>query len=158
MEERRQLLLHLLSGLQTAESEDSEFFVRMFEHEFGDDPPWRRPQRPRDLALVLSDDRLGAAEDQDFGQKLMQDMLVAMAERQSHPKYVVLLNRGVYLAIRDADALPALKKMEARGSRVLVSKASLEHFDKADDLRLGEAVSMLQIVDTLYEVEKVLNF
>lgn len=143
-------------SLQTQEHEDSEFFVRMFEHEFGDDPPWRRPQRPKDVAFVFSSDALGSPEP-ELGERLMADFLLALAERQTHPKYLVFLTRAVYLAVRDSACLPSLKKLEAVGTRLLVSKASLEHFNKQDDLRVGEAVSMLQIVDTLYEVEKVVS-
>ncbi len=153
---KRLLATGTLSGPGVQEHEDSEFFVRMFEHEFGDDPPWRRPQRPRDLAFVLQNDGLGAGEP-DLGSRLMGDLLLALAERQAHPKYLVLLTRAVYLVVRDSPCLPSLQKLEAVGTRILVSKASLEFYDKQGDLRVGEAVSMLQIVDTLYEVEKVIS-
>lgn len=142
-------------ALQTHESEDSEFFVRMFEHEFGDDPPWRSPQRPNDVAFMLRSDHWGPVE--DLGQELMKDFLLALSERPRHPRYLLVISRAIYLVVRDGDCLPCLQKLEAKGTRILVSKASLEYFDKADDLRVGEAVSMLQIVDTLYEVEKVVE-
>jgi hypothetical protein len=153
--ERAQLLEKLFMALQTHENEDSEFFVRMFEHEFGDDPPWRRPQRPNDVVFVLQSDQLGPVE--DLGPALMRDFLLALSERPRHPRYLVLLSRAVYLAVREGECLPCLQKLGAKGTRILVSKSSLEYFDKSEDLRVGEAVSMLQVVDTLYEVEKVIR-
>lgn len=143
------------SPLQSHEAEDSEFFVRMYEHEFGDDPPWRTPQRPNDVAFVLASDTLS---DQDgLGAELMRDFLLALAERPRHPKYLVMHSRGVYLAFPGSDSLESLQKLEAKGTRILISKASLEFFDKAEGNRVGEAVSMLQLVDTLYEVQKVVK-
>lgn len=142
-------------ALQTHESEDSEFFVRMFEHEFGDDPPWRRPQRPNDVAFLLQSDTLGPVE--DLGYELMKDFMLALSERPRHPRYLLVLSRAVYLVVKDCACLPFLQKLEAKGTRILVSKSSLEYFDKVDDLRVGEAVSMLQMVDTLYEIEKVIR-
>lgn len=153
--EPAELLQKLVMALQTHENEDSEFFVRMFEHEFGDDPPWRRPQRPNDVAFLLTSDAVGPLE--DHGRELMRDFLLALSERPKHPKYLLILTRAVYLVVRDAPVLGSLQKLEAKGTRVLVSKASLESFDKLEELRVGEAVSMLQIVDTLYEVEKVIK-
>lgn len=153
--ERKRLLHKLAMALQSHEAEDSEFFVRMFEHEFGDDPPWRRPQRPNDVAFLLDSDGIGPVE--ELGATLMQDFLLALAERPRHPKFLLVVSRGIYLTLRDAPTLAPLQKLEAKGTRILISKASLEFFAKTDDHRVGEAVSMLQIVDTLYEVENVVS-
>lgn len=155
--ERRQLLERWLLALQTnQEVDDSQFFVRMFEHEFGDDPPWRRPQKPKDVALLLTSDRIGADEPV-LGAAMMGDFLLALAERPTHPKFLVAMTRAALLTVRDSPVLESLQKLETVGVKILVSKASLKHFAKTEEQRVGEAVSMLQIVDTLYDVEKVLT-
>lgn len=152
----REFLQKLALALQTHESEDSEFFVRMFEHEFGEDPPWHRPQRPKDVAFVLSSQQLGPCED-GLGDKLMADFLLALSARQKHPKYLLLLSRGVYLAVQDGENLAPLQKLEALGTRIMVSKSSLEHYNQVEGLKVGEAVSTLQMVDVLYDSEKVIR-
>lgn len=138
------------------EGEDSQFFVRMFKHEFDPQAPWRRTQDLADLAVVLSSESWGTG-DAKLGESLMNDFLLTLAERRDKPKYVVLLNSAVKMAVTTGQALDSLKKLEAIGCKVLLNKASLAHFKLEREVRCGEVATMFDIVNWLCKVAKVLS-
>ena len=138
------------------EGEDSQFFVRMFKHEFDPQAPWRRTQDLADMAIVLTSEGWGQG-DGKLGELLMNDFLVTLAERREKPKYVVLVHAAVKLAAATGQALDSLKKLEAIGVRVLLNKASLSHYKLEREVRVGEVATMFDIVNWLCKVGKVLS-
>jgi hypothetical protein len=138
------------------EGEDSQFFVRMFKHEFDPQAPWRRTQDMADMAIVLTSEGWGQG-DGKLGESLMNDFLLTLAERREKPKYVVLVHSAVKLAAIHGQALDSLKKLEAIGVKVLLNKASLAHYKLEREIRCGEIATMFDIVNWLCKVGKVLS-
>jgi hypothetical protein len=138
------------------EGEDSQFFVRMFKHEFDPQAPWRRTQDLADMAIVLTSEAWGTG-DGKLGESLMNDFLLTLAERREKPKYVVLMNSAVKLACVTCQALDSLKKLEAIGTKVLLNKASIAHYKLERETRVGEITTMFDIVNWLCKVAKVLS-
>lgn len=139
----------------SAEGEDSQFFVRMFKHDFGD-PPWRRPAGKVPTGIVLTSDRWGAG-DSDLGHLLVRDLLQTMAESKEQPAWLFLVNTAVRLGLKGADCLAHLQKLEGLGVKILVSKTSLYHLGVETELRVGEAITMLDLVAVLYRADKVIS-
>lgn len=138
------------------EDEDSQFFVRMFKHDFEDDPGWMAPPQPARVGILISHDRWGRDEE-GFGRELVSDFLTALLDREKRPEIIILVNRAVHLGIRDSDCLELLQKIEAQGVRILVSERSLFHWKVPTELRVGQAVSMSEIVDAFYDLDKVIS-
>lgn len=138
------------------EGEDSQFFVRMFKHEFDPQAPWRRTQDMADMAIVLTSEAWGQG-DGKLGESLMNDFLLTLAERREKPKYVVLVHSAVKMAAINGQALDSLKKLEALGVKVLLNKASMAHYKLEREIRVGEVATMFDIVNWLCKVSKVLS-
>jgi hypothetical protein len=80
-----------------------------------------------------------------------------MGERKDLPEWICLINAGVRLGLKGAECLGFLQSLESLGVKVFVSKTSLYHFGVETELRVGEAVTMFEIIETLYRAEKVIT-
>ncbi|MBI4859317.1 MAG: hypothetical protein HY815_03525 [Candidatus Riflebacteria bacterium] len=138
------------------EFEDSQFLVRMFKHEFDPHAPWRRTQNHLDIAVVLTSESWGSG-DEKLGGMLLSDFLLTLAERREKPRFVFLLHSAVKLAAGSGQALDSLKKLEALGVRILLSKTSLAHYKLEKEVRVGEVGTMMDIVNWLCKVGKVVT-
>ena len=138
------------------EFEDSQFFVRMFKHEFDPNAPWRRTQDHLDLAVVLTSEGWGTGDEKLSG-TLLNDFLLTVTERREKPRYLILMNSAVKLAAGAGPALDSLKKLESLGVRVLLNKTSVAHFQLEREVRVGEVITMLDIVGWLCKVAKVIT-
>ncbi|MBI4868839.1 MAG: hypothetical protein HY816_18020 [Candidatus Wallbacteria bacterium] len=138
-------------------SEDSEFFVRMFKHEFDSDPRLRKPQPLADVAVVLTRDAW-TSDDPEHGATMVANLLLTLSESPQPPRYVFLLNTAVRLAAKNSRALESLQRLEAQGTKIQVNRASLDHFRLEGELRVGEMISMLEMLQTLFATAKVLTF
>ena len=137
------------------EQDDSGFYVRMFKHDFTD-PPWRKPAGKTSLAIVLTSDKWGS-EDEELGRILMRDLLQTLAEKKELPQWIFLVNAGVRLGLKNAKCLELLQNLEGMGVKILVSKTSLYHFGVETELRVGEAVTMFDMVAAMYRAEKLIS-
>lgn len=138
------------------EGSDSLHFVRRFKHEFDPPSPWRHGGELANMALVLTGQGWGGGDDK-LSATLVNDLLVTIVEKPQKPRYIFLMNAAVKLATMECDALDNLKKLEALGVKVQLNMASLLYFRLEKEMRVGEIVTMMDIVNTLYEVEKVIN-
>ena len=137
------------------ESDDSGFYVRMFKHDFTD-PPWRKPAGKTSLGIVLTSDKWGD-EDEELGRILMHDLLQTLGEKKELPQWIFLVNAGVRLGLKGAKCLELLQSLEGLGVKILVSKTSLYHFGVETELRVGEAVTMFDMVAAIYRAEKLIS-
>jgi hypothetical protein len=138
------------------EFEDSQFYVRMFKHEFDPKAPWKRSEDLADMAVVLKSEHWGEA-DTKLGETLMSDFLLTLAERREKPRFVYLIHSAVKLAAASGSALESLKRMEALGVRILLNRTSLAHYKLEREVRVGEVTTMMDIVTGLCKVAKVLT-
>jgi hypothetical protein len=80
----------------------------------------RRRQLNWEVILIESD-TLGSP-DSKLGAILMSNYLRLLGERDYLPKYIVLLNGAVRLAVKGSGVLEHLKKLEERGVEIVVGK------------------------------------
>lgn len=138
-------------------AEDSEFFVRMFEHEFDAGSRLRKPPKLADVAIVLTSDRWGS-DDAELGATLVCHLLVTLAESMQQPKFVFLVGSAAKLAVNGSRCLESLQQLESLGTKIHINKASLEHYHLEGELRVGELNTMMEMLSTLYAAGKVLTF
>ena len=139
------------------EGGDSLHYVRRFKHEFDPPSPFRHGGELSNIAIVLTAEGWGAA-DTKLSQTLLNDFLITLVERAQKPRYVLLVNSAVKLAAQEGDALDNLKKLEALGVKIQLNMTSLFHFKLEKEMRVGEVITMMDIVSTLHDVEKVITF
>ena len=137
------------------ESDESGFYVRMFKHDFSD-PPWRKPAGKTSFGVVLTSHMWGD-QDEELGRVLMHDFLQTLGEKKELPQWIFLVNAGVRIGLKGADGLDLLQNLESLGVKILVSKTSLYHFGVETELRVGEAVTMFDMVAAIHRAEKLIS-
>jgi len=97
--------------------------------------------------IVLSCDVMGS--DEELGRILIRTFLDTMCEGERLPWRLVLFNRGILLALEEAETMEALRNLEGIGVEVLVCGTCLDYFKAKDRLGAGRVSNMYEIVETM---------
>jgi len=138
------------------EGNDSLHYVRRFKHEFDPPSPYRHGGELSNVAVVFTAEGWGGSDAQ-LSQTLLNDFLITLVERVQKPRYILLINSAVKLAATEGEPLDNLKKLEGLGVKIQLNMTSLLHFKLEKEMRVGEVITMMDIVSTLHDVEKVIT-
>ena len=106
--------------------------------------------------VVYTKDRIGEGSN-DMGNMLVGGMLTTLTETESTPEKMIFMNAGINLVIEGSPVLDLLKKLENKGSELLVCGTCLDYFGKMDELRVGRVSNMLEILESMRSYSKVIN-
>ncbi|MEW5765493.1 MAG: sulfurtransferase-like selenium metabolism protein YedF [Acidobacteriota bacterium] len=106
--------------------------------------------------LYITSDRIGDG-DEALGRLLMRNFLGKLAESGERVERVLLLNRGVFLALEGAETLETLREMESKGAVVTACITCLGHYGVENRLRVGVAGTMGETVEALRTADRVLT-
>ena len=87
----------------------------------------------------------------------MERFLVGLEKSGAKPAALCCYTEGVRLAVEGSPLLPALRALEAAGTKVLCSASCLEHYNLKDSLAVGQAVSVDDIVSLVGRAPKVVT-
>ncbi len=80
---------------------------------------------------------------------LMANTLRLLAGRDDKPKYIVLWNGGVNLALGGSESIEYLKALQADGVRIILCRTCVDYFDIESKIAVGTIQSMVRIHDIL---------
>lgn len=108
--------------------------------------------------LVLNRTTLGTMPpgEEAFGQEMLDRFLHTLEPSQLRPHVICVYADGVRLACEGSPVLLGLQLLHGLGVRVMACQTCLEHFGLKDSLRIGEVVTMKDVVATLAAADKVL--
>lgn len=106
--------------------------------------------------VLITNDKMGHGDD-DLGSKLMINFLKNITELGSDLWRLIFVNNGVKLSTGESATLPVLQQLEAEGLRILVCTTCLQHFDLIDQLGVGSATNMPDIVNAMQFADKVIT-
>lgn len=106
--------------------------------------------------LYITSDRIGDG-DESLGRLLMRNFLGQILEQDESADRVLLLNRGVFLALEGAETLETLRELEAKGARVSACLTCLNHYGVLDRLAVGAPGTMAETVDALRSADRILR-
>lgn len=98
--------------------------------------------------LFISNDKIGGGE-RELGANLMKMFLYAYAEREEPPSMVMLMNAGVRLATENEETASHIKRLEEKGSEVLVCGTCLDYYGLKEKLKVGRVSNMYEIQSAL---------
>ena len=81
----------------------------------------------------------------------MRALLFTLAESDSPPERIVLMNAGVYLACEPSEHLVNLRRLAGRGVQVFACGTCLQHYGLSDALAVGRVSNMYEIASILME-------
>jgi selenium metabolism protein YedF len=108
--------------------------------------------------LLLTADVLGQG-DEALGKLLMKNYLFAVTEDAAYkkPEVVLLINRGVLLAVEGAPTSQQLAQLAAGGTAILACGTCLDYYQVKDKLAAGEASNIYTIRDYLTGEHQVIT-
>ncbi len=73
------------------------------------------------------------------------------------PESICFYAEGVKLAVKNSPVLEELRSLENKGVKLIVCTTCLNHFNLFDDLAVGEAGGMKDIVEAQWDATKVIT-
>jgi len=98
--------------------------------------------------IAIKNDKMGFGSD-ELGQILIKAFVNTIREAAPLPGAIVFYNQGVHLAIEGSSLIDSLKELESRGVKILVCGTCLDYYGKKDQLRVGTASNMYDILEAL---------
>ncbi len=114
------------------------------------------PRAMRPPVVFIASDRLGEGDDK-LGGILLEGFIKALAEQDTVPDALLLMNGGVRLAVEGSPVLPALRILADRGCQILACGTCLDFFGVKDRIAAGRISNMLEIQGKLLEASSVLR-
>ena len=87
----------------------------------------------------------------------MKSFIYVMAERETKPSDIILMNKGVLLAVEGSPTLSAFRELERNGVSILCCGASLNGLKVRDHLGHGYISNMYDILEVLMRAKKVIT-
>jgi selenium metabolism protein YedF len=107
--------------------------------------------------VVLTADCVGRGSD-ELGRLMAGLLLRTLAESQSKPEYLLLMNGGVRLAVTGSDALSSLHALEQQGTEVRVCGTCLDFFGINSQVQAGVITNLFEAVDIMMSAARVISF
>ncbi len=111
---------------------------------------------PQSVAVVVNKYGMGVGET-ELTHKLVTTYLNMLDLGDALPHSICLYAEGVKLACSNSPVLDELHSLVEKGVRLIVCTTCLNHYGLFDDLQVGTAGGMKDIVDAQWEVEKVIT-
>lgn len=108
-------------------------------------------------SVFVGKDHVGEG-DPELGHNLMKMALYTLSEGDQVPISVLFMNSGVKLVTEDsAEIVESVKKMQDRGTEILVCGTCLNFYGLTDSLAVGEVSNMYDILERMQEAQKVIS-
>ena len=108
------------------------------------------------VTIVINNNGMGQA-DTELTHKLAGTFLSLLELDGRLPDAICFYAEGVKLATTDSPVLEDLRALEAKGVSLLVCTTCLNYFDLYDELQVGAAIGMREIMDAQWRADKVIT-
>lgn len=106
-------------------------------------------------AIVIKSETMGEG-DEELGTLLMRAFVSTVCESElSLPRYVVLYNSGVKLAVAGSDITVRLSELEQKGVEIIVCGTCADYYNLKDQISQHYIGNMFKIVEALNKVSKI---
>lgn len=109
-----------------------------------------------DWVLFLGKPYLGEGEE-ELGKNLVRMFLYTVGEGEDLPCAVILMNKGVFLAVKDDQCIANLSMLEKKGCSILVCGTCLNYYHLTEQVKVGTVSNMYEIVRTFEKASKVIT-
>lgn len=113
--------------------------------------------KPENYVVLMAKDRIGEGSD-ELGEALAGAMINTLKAIEPLPEKIIFMNSGINLVVKGSLVLDNLKFLQEKGVDLIVCGTCLDYFGKMDDLAVGRVSNMLDIVQSMKDAQKVLNF
>ena len=122
-------------------------------------------KKPGNTKKVLSKEKIVYLFESDFigtnrelGKVLSNGFLTAIEELPERKSSIVLISKGVKLAIKKSYVLNRLKNLEEKGFDILICGTCLDYFKIREKVDVGKISNALEIMECMTDADKVIKF
>ena len=122
-------------------------------------------KKPGNTKKVLSKEKIVYLFESDFigtnrelGKVLSNGFLTAIEELPKRKSSIVLISKGVKLAIKKSYVLNRLKSLEGKGFDILICGTCLDYFKIRGKVDVGKISNALEIMECMTDADKVIKF
>lgn len=109
------------------------------------------------LVFILTSTALGNIEE-ELGEILIEKYLYKLSEFVIIPKSIILMNKSVVLLTKKKIKISNyLKKLQDRGTEILICKTSADYFKVSDKILFGNLVDMEVILEKEIAATKLIK-
>ncbi len=109
-----------------------------------------------ETVIYCGSDRMGSG-DEDFGRVLLKNFLMTQLEVDPLPAAILFVNSGVHLVTEGSEVLDTLTALKAGGVDIASCGLCLDFYNKKDQLKVGRATNMLDIVDIQHQAGRIIS-
>ena len=106
--------------------------------------------------VFISSGRIGEGAE-ELGELLQKAFIYSLAESDSVPSALVLMNNGVKLAVEGSDVLDDLVRLKEAGTNIMVCGTCVDYYKIKEQVRVGILSNMYDIVETFMAADKVVS-
>jgi selenium metabolism protein YedF len=108
------------------------------------------------IVYLFESDFIGT--NRELGKVLSNGFLTAIEELPERKSSIVLISKGVKLAIKKSYVLNRLKNFEGKGFDILICGTCLDYFKIREKVDVGNISNALEIMECMTEADKVIKF
>ncbi|MDR2569028.1 MAG: sulfurtransferase-like selenium metabolism protein YedF [Oscillospiraceae bacterium] len=106
--------------------------------------------------LIITKDTLGEGA-RELGEILIKGFIYSITELPEPPRFVAFLNSGINLVTAGANTIADLKKLEEKGTEIIVCGTCVKFYNRENDVAVGTIVNMYEITEKLASVSNVIS-
>ena len=108
------------------------------------------------VAVAIGKDTMGEGSE-ELGKILIKGFIYSLSELPVAPASIMFFNSGVFLAAEGANTVGDLRKLEARGAKILICGTCVDYYGLQGKLAVGTVTDMYGITEELVSAGKVIN-
>ena len=108
------------------------------------------------IVYLFESDFIGT--NRELGKVLSSGFLNAIEELPERKSSIVLISKGVKLAIKKSYVLNRLKSLEEKGFDILICGTCLDYFKIREKVDVGKISNALDIMECMTDADKVIKF
>lgn len=110
----------------------------------------------KNTLIQITQNGMGSG-DETLGLLLLTNYLKLLGEETELPKIITFYNAGVKLICSGSPVVESLKSLEQKGIKLMACKTCLNHFSLLDNMEIGIAGTMIDIMHFQKVADKVIN-
>ena len=106
--------------------------------------------------VAISRNTMGEGS-KELGKILIKGFIYSLTELPAPPDFLIFLNSGVYLTSDGSNAVEDLKKLEEKGTVILICGTCVNYYELKDKLAVGTITNMYDISEKMANAGRVIN-
>ncbi len=108
------------------------------------------------IVVTIGSKAMGKGSE-ELGRILIKSFIYSLTELPIPPKYLILFNSGVFLAVEGANTIEDLKRLKEKGTEILSCGTCLDYFKLQDKLAVGTVTDMYGTTEKMVSAGKLIN-